>query len=160
MSNFARFMQAAAGGSSSSSGGGGGLNRSPSGTQDTSGHHANTLFHIQTSGETGDVRSVTDQSGSSHTVDYDYGSQIGSFNPFTENYTTNENAKNDDWITVSGDVDYGAPKLDYLRFTHDSSFDFGTGNFTIETWIYPLKNPPGDQFLFMQTGSGNNKFMW
>lgn len=161
MSNFARFMQAAAGSSSSSSGGSsGGNTRSPDGTEDTTGVYANTVFHFKSTSDAtlvGDSNLTEDNSSNSKALTISVFSKITSFNPFQENITTNENAKNDDWIVVSGAYN---PAMDYIRFPSHSAFQFGTGDFTIETFIYPLRINAGNNLIYAQTGSGDNDILF
>ena len=147
MSNFARFMLASSGGSSSSG--------SSIGTEDTSGLYSNTVFHLKTSSETGDIRGVTDSSSSGHSITTNDYTKITSFNPFRQSKTTTVDAQDSDFVTVAS----GAfPAMSYLQVPAGTPFAYGTGDFTFETWVMPLQ--VGTQYIMTQTVSGSNYVLW
>lgn len=49
---------------------------------------------------------------------------------------------------------------DYLTIPNNSAFNFGSGNFTIECWVYPTTVSPADQILIALYGYSNDRRSW
>jgi len=49
---------------------------------------------------------------------------------------------------------------DYLSIAADSSFDFGSGDFTVEFWMYPRTIPSGEGGLITLYEYGSNRRSW
>ena len=74
---------------------------------------------LATATGTSDNNNITDSSSNSHSITVNGDAHAGTFSPYRSGgYST--------YFDGTGD---------YLTAASDASFDFGTGNFTIETWI-------------------------
>jgi len=49
---------------------------------------------------------------------------------------------------------------DYLTIPNNSAFNFGSGNFTIECWVYPTTVSPANQVLIALYGYSNDRRSW
>jgi hypothetical protein len=84
---------------------------------------ANTTLLLQANGSDGDTNSgFIDSSGSTHTITRNGNVTQGSFSPFSQ-----DEGKWGNYFDGDGD---------YLQLADDASFAFGTGDFTIEFWVY------------------------
>ena len=73
--------------------------------------------------------------------------KVSAFGPFTETDTT----------TGSGYYDGTG---DYLTIPYNSAWDFGTGNFTIETWLYPTTSGTARVIASSFISGGNDGWSW
>jgi len=87
-----------------------------------------------------------DTSSNDHTITINGDLEIKGFSPFADT----------DTVTGSGYFDGSG---DHLQT--DDSDDFGTGDFTVETWIYPKTNSGGSQVIIdTRSTSSDSGFDW
>jgi hypothetical protein len=91
-----------------------------------------------------------DNSPNNFTVTVNSGPQITAFSPFVLPYSYNPDAENAFYVG-SGYFD-GAG--DYLSVTNNASLDWGTGDLTIEAWIYPTSVTGFNYICSQQTSGG------
>lgn len=48
---------------------------------------------------------------------------------------------------------------DYVKYPSNADFGFGTGDFTIEFWVYPLRNSGNECFLDMRTADAQGPYI-
>ena len=85
--------------------------------------HYTTLL-MSTDGSAGDNNDITDSSSSNHTISVNGDAHAGSFSPYRHGGYSTYMLNTDD-LTVASDAD----------------FNFGSGDFTIEYWIWPNGTP-------------------
>jgi len=91
-----------------------------------------------------------DDSTNNFTVTPSGNTSVQRFNPFgtATAYST----------SVIGGSGYFDGTGDYLQTPTNAAFTFGTGDFQIECWLYPLVTP--DNFDFVMNGNGSDAVFW
>ena len=91
-----------------------------------------------------------DNSASPKTITVNGNTSVQRFNPFGTStaYST----------SVIGGSGYFDGTGDYLQTPTNAAFTFGTGDFQIECWLYPLVTP--DNFDFVMNGNGSDAVFW
>jgi len=103
-----------------------------------------TTALITTSGSTGGNSTITDSSSSSHSITVGGNTAQQSFSPYRSGgYST--------YFDGTGD---------YLTAAADTSFDFGSGDFTVEFWTYPTTIPSGEGGLVTLYEYGSDRRSW
>lgn len=64
------------------------------------------------------------------------------------------------YATSVGGSGYFDGSGDYLSLPDDNSFDFGTGDFTIECWVYPQNTAGTGVFEHRSVSSGTTPYLW
>ena len=93
-----------------------------------------------------------DTSSEGNTVSIGAGTpKIQPFSPFAPSSAYNASVK-------GGSANFSQLATSKLDVTDASDFDFGTGDFTVEAWVYPTKDLLGGgvPFALMLNGKGNN----
>jgi hypothetical protein len=90
---------------------------------------------------------LIDNSTNAFTITKNGDVKVSAFGPFTETDTT----------TGSGYFDGTG---DYLTIPYNSAWDFGTGNFTIETWLYPTTSGTARVIASSFINNGNDGWSW
>ena len=99
---------------------------------------------LVTADGTSDNNNITDSSSNSHAVTVNNNVTAGTFSPYRHGgYSM--------LFTPSGSSSH------YISLPSDASFDFGSGDFTIEGWLYPLSalGDSGKPRIFMQRRVGS-----
>jgi hypothetical protein len=95
-----------------------------------------------------------DNSTSNYTITLQTGTtKVQSFQPFSPptSYTP---------AAYGGSGYFPLSQSDYLQFPVSSAFAPGTGNFTLECWVYVTSLPVTDAFIWTQCVSGTNYFLF
>ena len=94
---------------------------------------------------------LRDKSTSAHAITAVNGASIKPFSPFNPSEAYSASVK-------GGSANFFQLSTSKLDVTDASDFDFGTGDFTVEAWVYPTKDLLGGgvPFALMLNGKGNN----
>jgi len=104
--------------------------------------HYTTLL-MATDGSAGDNNDITDSSSSNHTITVNGDAHASTFSPYRHGgYSTYFDGSGAD-----------------LTIADHTSFDFGTGDFTVETWFY-LASDDGTYNICAHYSSENNGGIW
>ena len=92
-----------------------------------------------------------DKSSSGHFIDRSGNVSIKPFSPFNPSEAYSASAK-------GGSAEFDQVGTTYLDITDSTDFDFGTGDFTVEAWVYPNKPLVTSTvpFALMLNGNGSN----
>jgi putative addiction module CopG family antidote len=91
-----------------------------------------------------------DNSTNNFTITRNGDTSVQRFNPFGTSTAYS--------ISVIGGSGYFDGTGDYLQTPTNAAFTFGTGDFQIECWLYPLVTP--DNFDFVMNGNGSDAVFW
>jgi hypothetical protein len=95
-----------------------------------------------------------DKSTSAHAITAVNGASIKPFSPFNPSQAYSASVK-------GGSANFFQLATSKLDVTDASDFDFGTGDFTVEAWVYPTKDLIGGSYPYalMLNGKGNNFYI-
>jgi hypothetical protein len=97
---------------------------------------------------------LRDKSTSAHAITAVNGASIKPFSPFNPSEAYSASVK-------GGSANFSQLATSKLDVTDASDFDFGTGDFTVEAWVYPTKDllGGGAPFALMLNGKGYNFYI-